>query len=93
MHKYIIENENDIFSRIENTHAYKSSEYVRNRISKFIEYLKLVPEQKKVVNVPLTYSCTTTIKYDNEVYIFSLQYELNKNINIKHTSFYKKLSY
>ena len=26
MHKYIIENENDIFSRIENTHAYKSSE-------------------------------------------------------------------
>ena len=51
MHKYIIENENDIFSRIENTHAYKSSEYVRNRISKFIEYLKLVPEQKKVVNV------------------------------------------
>lgn len=45
MHKYIIENENDIFSRIENTHAYKSSEYVRNRISKFIEYLKLVPEE------------------------------------------------
>lgn len=59
MHKYIIENESYIFSRIENTYAYKSSAHIRNRISKFIEYIRLIPEQKKVVDIPLTYSCTT----------------------------------
>lgn len=42
-----LENENYIFSRIKNTYTYKSSSYVRNRISKFIEYIKLIPEQKK----------------------------------------------
>lgn len=90
MHRYTIENERFIFSCIENTHAYTSSEYVRKRVSKFIEYLKLIPEQKKVVDIPLTYSCTTTIEYDGDVYIFSLQYELSNTIHIKHVSFYKK---
>lgn len=77
MRKYTIENENFIFSRVENTHVYKTSEYARNRIIKFIEYLKIIPEQKKVADTPLTYSCTTTIKHGNNEFIFSLQYELD----------------
>lgn len=90
MHKFKIKNESFIFARIENTYVYKNSEYVRNRIEKFIEYLKIVPKQKKISDNPLIYSCTTTMYYDENELIFSLQYELdNDNITIKHVSFYK----
>lgn len=93
MHKYNIENVEYIFANIKDTHIYKTSEYVRNRVAKFIEYLCIVPEQKKVIDNPLTYVCTTIIKYENDKFIFSLQYELTSFIiTIKHVSFYKMLA-